>query len=280
MMLNSMSNSPGGCDCNDYSKKTANTGIVTISTANPNLDGLGTLGLVMTGSQNGTRVTKVKIVANDSTIQGMVRLFIGKDNPASTIMLYAEVPIPTYPALATTPTPTPVMSKFEATISVDWYLPNGYRLLASTQNSNSFNIIAEGLDWDYPDPIPDTCCNFVQQESVSGLGMISLANTIVEIFRAPVASNGATIESIAVKALQSTNEGMVKLYLSEDGVTYKLFQEVWIPPTIQSGLTPSFQIAFDTLLSYLKAGYFIGASTLLNESFAITVTGKSWTYPI
>ena len=58
-----------------------NTGLAIIQTANPNLDGTGALGLVITGatasgtSVGGTLVKTITIKAVNSTTQGMVRLF-------------------------------------------------------------------------------------------------------------------------------------------------------------------------------------------------------------
>jgi len=74
------------CECNksmngsnDYSLLTANTGIVTISVANPNLNGTGTLVTLITGAENGTIVKSVIVKAAMPVTTGMVRLFVGPD---------------------------------------------------------------------------------------------------------------------------------------------------------------------------------------------------------
>ena len=55
----------------------ANTGMQTISTANSNLDGTGTLSsAILTGSANGTLIKTVTVKAQVTTTQGMVRLYI------------------------------------------------------------------------------------------------------------------------------------------------------------------------------------------------------------
>lgn len=56
---------------------TANTGIVTISTANSALDGTGTLGLVLTASGYGTLIKTITVKSRQTTTtQGMVRIFL------------------------------------------------------------------------------------------------------------------------------------------------------------------------------------------------------------
>ena len=105
MCQSTMQNSPGG-GCNDYSLFTANTQITTISTANYNLDGSGTVAAVLTAGAKGTIVKSITIKAKGPVTQGMVRLYVGTSN-ASAISLYKEVPVSTTPMLASTPTPAP-----------------------------------------------------------------------------------------------------------------------------------------------------------------------------
>ncbi len=61
-------------DC--MAKYTANTGMATISTANANLDGTGTLATVLTASANGTFIKSVIVEAKGTVNIGMVRLFV------------------------------------------------------------------------------------------------------------------------------------------------------------------------------------------------------------
>ncbi|MFN8331326.1 MAG: hypothetical protein U0T81_08930 [Saprospiraceae bacterium] len=53
-----------------------NTGFVTISTANSNLDGTGTTTLLLTAGNDGTLIKSLIIKAQTSTSQGMIRFFI------------------------------------------------------------------------------------------------------------------------------------------------------------------------------------------------------------
>lgn len=119
---------------------TANTGCVTISTANSNLDGTGTLGAVLTGAANGTLIKSIIIKAQTNTTQGMVRLY---SNGGGATELIAEIEIPAVTKSGSNPS-------FETYLEINYALKSGYILKASTQNAETFNVIAEGLDWEYP----------------------------------------------------------------------------------------------------------------------------------
>ena len=275
------------CDCNNYSLLTANTGIVTISYVNPYLDGTGTMGSVITAAANGTTVRSVVIKAIAPVSDGMVRLFIKRPvGPSSFVIdLYREVIITETPQAPIVPVPTPQYTMFEAVLLGDLQLKSGESLVASTQNADTFNIIVEGIDWIYPATTPDVCCNFEQIAAATGNGTVSIANsaldgsgTIENIFTADTFANGATITRVTIKALQSTYEGVVRLFISPDGRAWSLMQEVWIPQTTQSAFEPSFKHVVDMNFK-LEAGYSIGASTQNAESFALTVEALDWTYP-
>lgn len=283
MCQNSMNElGPSG---NYYAEMTANTGMRIISAANPNLDGSGTIVPIITGAQNGTVIKSVIIKAIEPVTTGMVRLFI-ENTQGSSKILYKEIPVNTTPSLAATPTPAPVLPTYEIMLAGGLKLNPNFKLSASTQNAQSFNIIAEGLDWAYPAPVPTTCCNFKQETAVTGLGVISTANTnlngsgsITSIYQATAGTNGSLIKAITIKALQSTTEGMVRLFLSPDGITWSLMKEVYIPQSAGSSFEPTFKQVLNEDYN-LKSGYFLGASTQLGQSFAITVEGTDWIYGI
>jgi hypothetical protein len=287
MSQNSMSNNADGCGCNDYSLLTANTGIAAISTANPLLTGSGATAVVTSGGTNGTTIKSVIIKATAPVTTGMVRLFIGTGNK-SAMTLYKEVPIPTTPALTNTPTPLPMLKTFEIMLDGNFKLQNGYKLYASTQNAEPFNIIAEALDWTYPGDLPSTCCNFIQTAAVTGLNTADTANpnldgsgAIVSVFTAPslTTDKGSIVKTITIKALQSTNEGIIRLFIGPTTNAFALMKEICIPETVQSGFDPSFKVVLDENY-HLAPGYILGASTQIGQSFAITVEGIKWTYPI
>ena len=259
----------------DLSLFTANTGITNISTASPTLDGVGALQVLLAGGVNGTIVKSVIIKATAPTTQGMVRLFI--ENGSSVITLYKEVPIPIQPQAPALPVPAPHYTFFEVSLDGGLKLQTGFKLLASTQNAESFNIIAEGLDWTYPEST-SVCCNFEQEAADTGLGLIKIANAIGPVFTAGSGTNGATITAITIKALQSTQPCKISLYISKDGgTTWFLMQEVPVPQTTQSAYDPSFKQVLNMNFN-LQADYMIGAATDVSQSFAITVEATNWTY--
>ena len=280
------------CDNFDYSQITANTGIANISTANPNLDGTGTVVSVFTAGGSGTIVRSVTIKSapgSKSSLQsfsqqGMVRLFI-QNADASITTLYKEIPIPAMPAIPAVPLPSPVFPTFETILMGDLKLNAGYKLLASTQFADSFNIIAEGLDYAYPTTPPTMCCTLIKEIANTGVNTISTADpydfdgsgAVVNVFQAGATANGSTIKAITIKAQQSTHEGMVRLYVSPDGTTYNLMREVHIPQTEQGAYVPSFKQVIE--MNYnLQAEYYIAASTQNDEAFSITVEAEDWSY--
>ncbi len=125
---------------------TANTGVASIATANTNLDGTGTIGTVLTAgaaaTYKGTAIESINIKALGTTTHGMVRIFIYN---GTTNFLFTEVFIDPI-------VPTATFNSFEHVIDfpTKFQLKADYLIKASTQNAESFAIIAEGLDWKYP----------------------------------------------------------------------------------------------------------------------------------
>jgi hypothetical protein len=103
-----------------------------VTTANTNRNGTGTIVSVMTGATNGTRIDDIYIVATGTTTAGVVRLFI---SDGTNIRLWQEIIVP-----AVTPSTTvPVFSY--TLLNQALILENGWSLQASTNNSETFNII-------------------------------------------------------------------------------------------------------------------------------------------
>ena len=289
MCQNSMSN--GGNF--DYSQLTANTGIHNIADANPNLNGTGAV-TVLTAGGSGTIVRSVTIKSApiggfgsfaSFSQEGMVRLFISDNKMTPTVTLYKEIPIPAVPATPVVPLPLPVFPTFETVLVGDLKLNAGYSLLASTQFADSFNIIAEGLDYAYPGTKPAICCNLVQEIANTGVGVVSAADpydfdgsgSLVNVFESGSTANGSMIKSITIKAQQSTHEGMIRFYISPDGTTFSLMREVHIPQTEQSAFEPSFKQVIDMNFN-IEAGYILAASTQNAEKFSITVEAEDFIY--
>lgn len=257
---------------------TALTGIANISTANSNLDGTGTLGTVITasGGANGTLIKSVTIKALVTTTQGMIRLFI-HDGTNSRLIKEVEVPANTKSS---------VQPSFRYTWDCDIKLNPGWSLRASTEKAESFNVFAEGLDWNYyTTSVRPESTNFTAK---TGAGLVSVANsnldgtgTIVNIITAGASGSGwkgCRIESITIKATVNVTAGMIRLFI-HDGTNIRIFHEVKVPSTTKSGTQPSFERRFSLGNFQLQPGYSIRASTQNGESFAIVIEGNDWKYP-
>lgn len=127
--------------CNSNARYMSNSGMTQISTPNPQRDGTGAMGTVITGARNGTIVSTITIIATGMTTQGMVRLFL--DDGANTNLL-TEVVIP-----ATTP--TNLVRSFALTVTPGITIQSGWSIKASTENAETFNVIATGRDYEYCD---------------------------------------------------------------------------------------------------------------------------------
>jgi len=97
---------------------------------------------IASGSLNGTRVNSLSIKAIGNTNNGMVRLFI-KDGSGN-IKLQRDFRVPESKQ-------TKVVPAYGRKISFDGglSLPNGYTLLASTEQADVFKLITEGYTWEY-----------------------------------------------------------------------------------------------------------------------------------
>ena len=125
---------------NERVKYTANTGMGLISAANANLDGSGTVVTILTAASNGTVIKTVIVKATQSTTRGMVRLFVYDGSSAKTLIKEIHVP---------STTASSIDHSFVTRVPLNLNLKSGYVLLAATQNAESFQVIAEGLDWAY-----------------------------------------------------------------------------------------------------------------------------------
>ena len=125
---------------------TAVTGMTVISAGNTNLDGSRTTYNLLTGGANGTLIKSLIIKAQVKTDPGMVRFFIknthtGGDDIATLIL---EVSIPFI-------TPTDIDCSYYNVIPINYSLQKDDVLFCSTAIANAFTIVAEGLDWEYPE---------------------------------------------------------------------------------------------------------------------------------
>ncbi|MFY9309156.1 MAG: hypothetical protein WAQ28_08945 [Bacteroidia bacterium] len=260
---------------------TANTGIVTINTANANLDGTGTLGTLLTAASNGTKVRTVKIKAvGSTTAEGMVRFFVDEGGGAK-LILEVRIPIVTQSGSD---------RGFERNIPLNLDLQSGAILKVSTQVADTFNIIAEGVNWAYNTSVRPDSTNYT---SNIGIGVVTTANSnldgttgsVITVFTAGSSAtyNGCSIRAITIKAIVSTTtDGMVRLFIQNAaGTVTKLFMEVPIPIVTATSTLNAFgrRIKFPRGFN-LQAGYKILATTQNSNSFNVVVEGNDWNYPV
>jgi hypothetical protein len=258
---------------------TANTGLVTINVANSSLSG-GTIGTnifsVITGASSGTLIETVTIKATGSPGQGMVRLFTYN---GTTQFLLKEIVVD--PILQSTKDVA-----FEKTIELNYVLQSGFQLLASTQNADTFNIIAQGLDISY-------FTAYVRPESTNYITNVGMASITVGtssmtgtgstlLTSATSGANGTIIESLTIKAQADTlSNGIIRIFIY-NGTTYYLLSEVFIPfyQTGNSSIYQTFEkkIIFSNKIK-LKAGYSLYVSTQNSDAFNILAEGMNWSYP-
>jgi len=137
--------------------KNARQASVTISTANTNRDGSGTMSILWTApafvdatNPGGSRIERVTVVGTGTVTAGMVRLFVSSDaaaNTSSNTFLYEEVPV-----TATTPaTTTQAFAVSLQAVTYSTYYPiiigPGCTLRVSTANAESFVVTAMGGDF-------------------------------------------------------------------------------------------------------------------------------------
>jgi len=101
---------------------------VTISTANPNRDGSGTLVTLMTAGANGSRVDRVRIAATGTTTAGMIRFFVDSS-------LILEVPV-----LPITPSAAVPAWAADVVFENGLVLKAGATLKVATHNAETFKV--------------------------------------------------------------------------------------------------------------------------------------------
>jgi hypothetical protein len=109
-----------------------------VSVANPNRDGTGTLVTIVTGGANGSVVEFVRLKAQETVTDGMIRVFLD-DGVGS--CLYHEVPV-----YATTASATQMTFEVDYEPIREIYVPNGFSLKFSTEKGETFDIAAYGED--------------------------------------------------------------------------------------------------------------------------------------
>ncbi|MBN9483108.1 MAG: hypothetical protein BGO70_01195 [Bacteroidetes bacterium 43-93] len=253
----------------------ANTGLVNIATANSNLNGTGSLGTVLTAANDGTLITSITVKATQSTTEGMVRLFIYDGVNTN---LYQEIPVPASARIAET-------TAFEYTLNQNLFLDSGYELRASTQNSESFNVLAVGANWINCNCDGNCCTTNAYGTANTGMVNISTANSNLDgtgslgtAITAPNPTNAdcTQITTVTIKATQSTSQGMVRLFIDTQTSGVFLFREIPIPAVVQNATNPAY--ATTVLLNLnLQPTYKLRASTENAESFNVIANSVDYT---
>jgi len=251
------------------------TKLITISTANPNLDGSGTIANLITGSSNGTLLKSILVKALTDTTDGMIRLFV--KNSGGVYCLLSEFSV------------LPIIRSnrdvsFSINIPLNYSLSSGESIGISTENSDSFNVIAEAFDLSYSTSTcfvgsslelhPNSAVNVVNtsNSSLDGTGTCS------KIITASADYAGLILSALAIKAQQSVSPGMVRFFIQDKSSgNLFLFNEVSIPSTIRNEHLSSFQYSVLQNGSYCIAPEFsIWASTENSEFFTIIAEGSDW----
>ena len=113
-------------------------GVAQLTTANTGRDGTGAIVEVLTGGENGTRITRITIQATQTTTAGMVRLFL---TIGAVTALYDEIPVT---AITGSNSVVEFTTTMEYTEDGAFVLPDGVVLSAATSISETFNVFAEG----------------------------------------------------------------------------------------------------------------------------------------
>ncbi len=117
---------------------TPRTERATISAANTNRDGTGTIVNLFTAGINGSRVERITICATGTTTAGMIRFFL---YDGTNFDLWREVVVTAITASST------VAAYYFQLGSLGFILSSGKSLRVSTNNAETFKIIAEGGDF-------------------------------------------------------------------------------------------------------------------------------------
>jgi hypothetical protein len=252
---------------------TANTAIAQLTTGNSYMDGTEAV-TVLTAASNGTLIKTVTIKATGNTTEGMVRLFAYE---GSITKLIAEVKVPII-------TRDSRNKAFEVILPLNLMLEADGILKATTANSETFNVIAEGLDWVYyTTSVRPESTNYTAN---TGFTTIATANTYTDgkgdmeqVIAAT--SSGTQIQSINIKSQVSTTPGMIRLYLYTGSGDKRLFLEIAVPYVTKSATAHSFshRIDFGGRGFALKSGWSLWASTANSESFNVIAEGLNWEYP-
>jgi len=259
---------------------TAKMGMTTIDVANSNLDGSGTLRTIITGAGSGTLVKTLIIKAQTDTSEGMIRIYSKKSG--GTDLLLAE-----YNVVPTVKSGRDL--SFFGVIPFNQTLASGEDLSVSSEKADTFNVIAEAFDISFSNNATFIGSS-LEYMAQAGNGKISTANTsltgsgtmtkIITAGSAGSGYSGCAINSLVIKAQQTTTPGMIRLFLQDDvPSTPVLFSEIIVPSASSGGCSRSFSYqAIGGGSLCLPPGYSLWASTEKGESFSVIADAMDWKY--
>jgi hypothetical protein len=123
---------------------TPKCGLGQVSIANTARGGTGTIATVFTAGANGSRIDAINIKAEGTTTAGMIRLFI---HDGTNARLLTEIPVTAVMSSATLPSWEAQLNTNSMSQVLPIILPTNYSLRASTNNAETFNVIAFGGDF-------------------------------------------------------------------------------------------------------------------------------------
>lgn len=108
-----------------------------ISTGNTNRDGTGTLGTLVTGGADGTRIDRIRMVAAGTTTAGVIRIFL--DDGSNVRLIHEQL------VTAITPGTTQQVWSGEWSPAEPIVLPDANWIVkVSTHNAETFNVFSFG----------------------------------------------------------------------------------------------------------------------------------------
>ena len=117
---------------------TVRASAANIATADTSRTAPTNVGTVFTAGSSGSRIDEVTIISTGTTTAGTVRLWV---HTGSAYYLLSETLVPAI-------TPSTTLAVFSSTSTYNnLMLPSGHSLRATTNNSESFNVIAFGGDF-------------------------------------------------------------------------------------------------------------------------------------
>lgn len=255
---------------------TANTGMAQVTTGNSNLDGSGSgVVSILTAASNGTLVPTITVKATGATTEGMIRIFL---YDGTNTRLLNEIHVPANTPGATNPA-------FEYVWNCNLKLKASWIIKATTQNTETFNIIAEGLDWTYyggavrPESTNYTANTGMTLATTGDSSLTSPTNIYTVLTAGASASGwkGTRIDTINFKAIVNTTSGMIRLFLF-DGTNTRLFREYRVSTRTKSSTEMAFELKVNLNFN-LKADWLIKATIANSESIAIIAEANDWKYP-